>query len=417
MTVGRYKGIASEGIKLLLLILSISGCGSSNEIAPMTKKEILTFHHEILTIDTHVDTPLRLKYEGIDLGQQYDSREIKSKVDYPRMDIGGLDAAFFAVWTPQGVRNDSGHAAIQAKALAIIENVESMVARYPEQGAMAYTSRDAASLAAQGKHAIYLGMENGYPLGNEVESLDLFYKKGIRYVTLCHTSNNEICDSSNDTTEHGGLSTLGIQVVKRMNDLGMMVDVSHASDAAVRDVLTHSSAPVIASHSCARAVCDNPRNINDDLLTGIARQGGVIQMCLYSEYVRPAAPNPERDSARAALTAKWGNPYTLKGPEKAAYRGARNELNRSYPQRLPTVSDAVDHIDHIVKLVGIDHVGIGTDFDGGAGLADCFDVSELPTITEELFKRGYSKADIRKIWSGNLIRVFDAVERLATVQL
>ena len=416
MIVVSQKRFALAGYMLLLFILSISGCSTTKENAPMTKSDILAFHNQILTIDTHVDTPLRLKYEGIDLGQKYNPREIKSKLDYPRMDEGGLDAAFFAVWTPQGVRNDSGHAAIKARALEIIESVENMVAKYPDQGAMAYTSIEAAALAEQGKHAIYLGMENGYPLGRDIENLDLFYEKGIHYVTLCHTSNNDICDSSNDTTEHGGLSSFGIQVVKRMNDLGMMVDISHVSDATVEDILEHSRAPVIASHSCSRAVCDNPRNINDDLLTRIAKQGGVIQMCLYSGYVLPEAPNPDRDSARAALKAKWGNPYQFKGVEKMAYRAERKKLNRKHPQILPTVSDIVDHIDHIVKLVGIDHVGIGTDFDGGAGLADCFDVSELPNITLELFKRGYSKSDIRKIWSGNLLRVFNKVEQLVATQ-
>jgi len=382
----------------------------------MTTSEILDFHQKILTIDTHVDTPLRLKYEGIDLGQKYDPHKIKSKLDYPRMDEGGLDAAFFAVWTPQGVRNDSGHAAIKAKALDIIESVENMVNLYPEQGALAYRSEDASAFASQSKHAIFLGMENGYPLGTDLNNLDEFYQRGIRYVTLCHTSNNEICDSSNDTTEFGGLSPFGYQVVERMNKLGVMVDISHASDSTVADVLDLSKAPVIASHSCAKAICDNPRNINDDLLKRIAGGGGVIQMCLYGGYVKSEIPNPGRDSARTALKAKWGNSYKLSGDDKLSYRSDRNELNRKHPQILPTVSDAVDHIDHIVQLVGIDHVGIGTDFDGGAGLSDCFDVSELPNITKELFKRGYSKEDIKQIWSGNLLRVFSEVEQLAASQ-
>jgi len=384
------------------------------KIEPMSEADILAFHQEMLTIDSHVDTPLRLKYEGIDLGQRYDPHEIKSKLDYPRMNEGGLDAVFFAVWTSQGVRNEKGHAAIKAIALEIIDSVESMVNKYPEQGAMAYRPGDAARLAEQNKHAIFLGMENGYPLGTDLENLDLFYGRGIRYVTLCHTSNNEICDSSNDTTEFGGLSTFGYQVVERMNQLGMMVDISHVSDATVEDVLACSKAPVIASHSCSKAMCDNPRNLNDTLLSQIAAKGGVIQMCLYSEYILPDPPNPDRDSARSALKAKWGDSSKLGHDQKLAYRAERNEMNRKYPQILPSVADAVDHIDHIVQLVGIDHVGIGTDFDGGAGLSDCFDVSQLPNITKELVKRGYGKADIQKIWSGNLLRVFAEVEAIAS---
>lgn len=379
----------------------------------MTDAEILAFHHEILTIDTHVDTPLRLKYEGIDLGKKHDPKKIRTQLDYPRMDEGGLDAAFFAVWTAQGDRDAPGHAAVKSKALGIIKDVEAMVNRYPEQGQLASHSSDAARLAADGKHAIYFGLENGYPLGTDLENLDLFYGLGIRYVTLCHTSNNEICDSSNDTTEHGGLSDFGFEVVERMNDLGMMVDISHISDAALEDVLAHSKAPVIASHSGAKAVSDNARNLNDDLLRGIAAGGGVVQMNLFSGYIWPEPPNPGRDSARAALKAKWGDPYQLNDSAREQYRVEKKEIDRKHPQILATVSHAVDHIDHMVDLMGIDHVGIGTDFDGGAGLADCYDVSELPNITRELFKRGYTKSDITKIWSGNLLRVFREVERLA----
>ncbi len=378
--------------------------------------DILKFHQQLLTLDTHVDTPLRLKYEGIDLGQRYDPHEIKSKLDYPRMDAGGLDAAFFAVWTPQGVRNDSGHAAIKSKALSIIDRVEEMVGKYPDRGEMAYNSEDAARIVGQKKHAIYLGMENGYPLGIDLENLDLFYKRGIRYVTLCHTSNNEICDSSTDTTEFDGLSPFGYQVVERMNQLGMMVDISHVSDATVADVLGCSKAPVIASHSCSKALCNHPRNINDTLLTQIAEKGGVVQMCLYSAYVLPEQPNPDRDSARAALKEKWGDSDLLTREQRPLYRAELSEMNRNFPQILPSVSDAVDHIDHMVNLMGIDHVGIGTDFDGGAALSDCFDVSELPNITRELFKRGYSESDIQKIWSGNLLRVFAEVEAIARAQ-
>ena len=400
-------------VTLMFLSLILVNCQSMGNETLMNDSEILAFHHSILTIDTHVDTPLRLKYEGIDLGQRYNPREIKSKLDFPRMQEGGLDAAFFAVWTPQGIRNDSGHAAIKQKALDIIDLVEEKLAGFPDQAQLALTAADAGALASDHKYAIYLGMENGYPLGTDLDNLDLFYKRGIRYVTLCHTKNNDICDSSTDDAEYDGLSPYGYQVVRRMNELGMLVDVSHASDATVYDVLNHTSAPVIASHSCARALCDHPRNINDALITRIAAGGGVIQMCLYSEYVVSDQPNPDRDSARAALKEKWGDSYELQGEQKLQYRAEKNEMDRKHPQILPSVADLVNHIDHIVALVGIDHVGIGTDFDGGAGLSDCFDVSELPNITRELFKRGYSKADVIKIWSGNLLRVFQDVERLS----
>jgi len=398
----------------LLIVTYLTACSSNKEIPPMTESDILAFHQEILTIDTHVDTPLRLKYEGIDLGKRYDPDTIRTQLDYPRMAEGGLDGAFFAVWSPQGARTDSGHAAIKIKALETIRNVKEMVGKYPDLGGMAYRSEDAGRFAKQGKRAIYLGLENGYPLGMELDNIDTFYELGIRYVTLCHTSNNEICDSSNDSTEFGGLSPFGFKVIERMNRLGMMIDISHISDAAVDDVLDYSIAPVIASHSGSKTVCNNPRNLNDTLLARIAKNGGVVQMNLFSSYIKPTPPNLERDSAKAALKEKWGDPYELNSRDKASYLAEKKEMNLNHPQILASVADAVDHIDHIVNLIGVDHVGIGTDFDGGAGLSDCKDVSELPNITKELFARGYSNSDIRKIWSGNLIRVFTEVEKIAT---
>jgi membrane dipeptidase len=393
--------------------LVLSTCAANIVEQPMDEAEILAFHQRILTLDTHVDTPLRLKYEGIDLSQQHDPYAYNSKLDFPRMDEGGLDAVFFAVWTPQGARTDSGHAAIKQQALDILDLVEAKVGELPQQAEIVTRADDANRLQTLGKHAIYLGLENGYPIGTDIQNLELFYDRGIRYVTLCHMTNNEICDSSNDTPEHGGLSLFGLEVVKRMNQLGMMVDISHTSEATVRQAVALSTAPVIASHSCAKALCDNPRNLSDSLLTLIASKGGVIQMCLLSDYITPDPPQAARDSARAALRDKWKHIDRQVEANREAYRLEWSELNRNFPRELPSVADAVDHIDHMVKLVGVDHVGIGSDFDGGAALSDCFDVSELPNITKELLNRGYSQNDIQKIWSGNLLRVFSTVEQLA----
>ncbi len=401
-----------------ILMLSLWNCTVTKEsevTIDMTESEILAFHQSLLTLDTHVDTPLRLMYDAIDLGTHHDPHEYNSKLDFPRMDEGGLDAVFFAIWTPQGVRNDSGHQAIKQKALGMLDRVESQIAKHSEMAEIATHSSDAQRLQTQGRHAIYLGLENGYPIGTDLENIDLFYNRSIRYVTLCHMTNNEICDSSNDTTEFGGLSPFGLKAIERMNHLGMMVDISHTSDQTVAQAVAASQAPVIASHSCSQAMCDNLRNLNDSLLTLIADKGGVIQMCLLSDYITPDPPQDARDSARAALKSKWGNTKHLSDVQREQYRHERNSVNRNFPRVLPTVSDAVDHIDHMVKVVGIDHVGIGTDFDGGAALADCYDVSELPNVTRELVKRGYSKTDIAKIWSGNLLRVFAEVERVASI--
>ena len=398
----------------MILVSILPSCSQAPETQPMKPFDPVAFHHSILTIDTHADTPLPIKREAIDLGKRYDPYEYKSQVDLPRMKEGGLDAVFFAVWTHQGARTDSGHAAIKDSALAIIDRVNRSIQPYPDLVQLATEPGDAARLAEQGKHAIYLGMENGYPIGNDLKNLDLFYDKGVRYVTLCHSKNNNICDSSTDSSEFGGLSPFGYQVVERMNELGMMVDISHVSDETVEDVLETSKVPVIASHSAAKAICDHDRNLNDDLLTKIAANGGVVQLVILSEYLEVPAPNPARDSARVALKKKWGPLERIPMEERATYRAERRKLNEDYPLELTNVAKAVDHIDHIVKIAGIDHVGIGTDFDGGGRLSDCYDVSELPNITIELFKRGYSEEDVRKIWSGNLLRVFEEVQAFRT---
>jgi membrane dipeptidase len=268
---------------------------------------------------------------------------------------------------------------------------------------------DAYRIEDLGKRAIFIGVENGFPLGLDLNIVEVFYNKGARYITLCHTKNNDICDSSTDTTEHNGLSAYGEEVVLEMNRLGMMVDVSHISDSSFYDVINLSKTPVIASHSCARAICDNPRNLNDDMLKKLAENGGVIQMCILSDYVKAPKPYPERDSAQNTLRVKYRGFDDLTKEEMAMARKEWYAIDTIFPRKLATVSDAVDHIDHMVKVAGIDHVGIGTDFDGGGGLADCQDVSQLGNITLELVNRGYSEDEIQKIWGGNIMRVLQKV--------
>jgi membrane dipeptidase len=261
---------------------------------------------------------------------------------------------------------------------------------------------------------VFIGIENGYPIGQDLSNIARFYAKGARYITLCHTKNNHICDSSTDTTEFNGLSDFGVEVVREMNRLGMMVDVSHISDSSFYDVLALSTVPVIASHSCARAMCDNPRNLNDDMLRKLAGNGGVIQLCILSDYVKTPDPNPARDSVFTAIREKYRNFTDLSEEEEKEARKDWHRADSLYPRVLASVSDAVDHIDHIVEVAGIDHVGIGTDFDGGGGLSDCTDVSQLGNITIELVKRGYTEEAIRKIWGGNIMRVMEQVQAHAS---
>ena len=397
-------------ISLLAAVLVLSGCADSET---QLEKKAARIHAAAYTVDSHTDTPLRLNRQGFDFGVRNDPQESRSKIDLPRMKEGGMDGIWFAVFIGQGERTPEGNQKAMEEALEITQEIYNTVDKYSDDLEVATKADDLARIAKKGKHAIYIGMENGYPIGTDPTLLDTYYEKGIRYVTLVHTRNNDICDSSTDSLEHDGLSPLGEEVVTRMNDLGMLIDVSHASDKSFYDVIQTSRAPIIASHSCARAMCDNPRNLSDEMLLKLKENGGVIQMCILSAYVLTPVPNPERDSARAAVRVKHGNYNKLDEAAREAFIEDWYAVDRNFPREMATVSDAVDHIDHIVDLIGIDYVGIGTDFDGGGGLADCFDVSEMGNITLELVRRGYSTPEIKKIWGGNLTRVFKSVEATA----
>jgi membrane dipeptidase len=388
---------------------------------PTLLKKALSIHRRVLTVDTHCDTPLMFLRKDWDIGTYHQPGQRGSGCqDLPRMKEGGLDASFFAVFVGQGPRTDEGNAKAREQAVAILDAMDAIFAKYPERCGLALTPHDAKALEKKGKTAIFLGMENGYPLGHDITLLDYFYKRGVRYVTLAHTADNDICDSSTDRRDPAdrGLSDWGKKVVGRMNALGMMVDVSHISDRSFFDVLALSKAPVLASHSCARAVADHPRNLSDEMLLALKKNGGVIQLCILDEYVKQSPDSAERRQAFGEFFKKIEDTYggwsQVKDPEaRAKIEQEYHALDERYPRPPVYVKDAVDHIDHIVKLIGIDHVGIGTDFDGGGGLADCSDVTQLKNFTIELVRRGYSEKDIAKIWGGNALRVMQRAIDLA----
>lgn len=401
--------------RYLLSLIAISFLSFANSsLTGDTKLEerAKELHSKMISIDTHTDTPLHFLRSGYDFSGE-NNTAIGSKVDLAKMEKGGLDAAFFAVFIGQRECTPERYAEVNAKAKEIFNAIYKAVEQYPDRAAIATSPDDVYRLKKQGKRAIYIGVENGYPIGEDIGQVKVFYDMGARYITLCHTRNNQICDSSTDPEgpRHNGLSEFGREVVKEMNRLGMMVDVSHISDKAFYDVLEVSTAPVIASHSCARAICDNPRNLTDDMLRALARNGGVVQMCILSEYVKKGEPNPARDSAYRALRKKWNNFRNLNPEQEKQATAEWYELEEKYPAKLATVADVVDHIDHMVKVMGINHVGIGTDFDGGGGVDGCRDASQLYRITMELLRRGYSESDIRKIWGENFLRVFREVEK------
>ena len=411
-------------IPLLFVLLSILvlDCCTPKEKEPqvLPLKETLEMraekiHNEVLTVDTHVDTPYQLLRPDYDISLSHDPRKGGGRVDFPRMKAGGLDAIFFAVFVGQGPCTSEGYQKVKKRALSLFDAIHKTLNKHTDLAELARTPADAYRIEKTGKRAIFIGIENGYAVGKDISLIQKYYQLGARYITLCHTRNNDICDSSTDRKgpEHHGLSEFGKKVVQEMNRVGMIIDVSHISDEAFYDVLEVSKAPVIASHSSVRALCDSSRNLNDSMLKKLADKGGVIQICILSSYIKKPDPNPQRDAAFNALRKKYKNFSTLSADERKQARRDWMELNKKFPQKLATVSDVVDHIDHVVQLVGIDHVGIGTDFDGGGGVNGCFDVSEMRNITLELVKRGYSKEQIRKIWGSNTMRVFREVERIS----
>ena len=414
-----------ESITALMLvsILLFAGCNNKEESTNgLTSEEEITaralaIHERVLTVDTHADTPLRMIEPGFDLAVRHNPLDTGSKVDYPRMKEGGLDAIFFAAFVSQDIRDNEGNKRAKALVTEMIDAVISSTEENSNLVGLALTPKDAYTLEGDGKRAIYLAIENGYPIGDDLSNIELFFNKGVRYITLVHSSNNDIADSATDTAgpEHNGLSAFGEQVVREMNRLGIMVDVSHASDDVFFDAIAISEAPIIATHSNARTVTEHDRNMSDEMLRLMAENGGVVQLTLLSSYLRDDPPNPERSAALQELRSSMKNVSSMTLEERAERRLAFNEINKKFPTPLATVEDVVDHIDHIVSVAGIDHVGIGCDFDGGGGIDGVFDASEVMNITIELVRRGYSEKDIEKIWGKNVMRVFEEVQRIAEV--
>ena len=404
-----------EFIKTLFIVASVFLIFSCGQNSKDNQDEYLKIHQNALTIDTHNDTPLNMMDDDFDIGKSHNSKEDRSCVDFPRMKEGGLDAAFFAVYLGQDKRDDEGHRSAKKRALKIFESIHESVEENSNQAKLALEPSDAKKIEDKGKQGVYIGLENGYPIANNLANIDTFYNLGARYITLCHTSNNDICDSSTDPDgpEHNGLSKFGEKVVNKMNEKGMIVDVSHISDQAFYDVIEQSDAPVIASHSNVRAICENPRNLSDKMLKTLKENNGVIQICFLTDYIKEMPPNPERDSAFNTLREKYNGFKNLTEKERTKARKEWRSISKKYPKKLATVEDMVDHIDYVADKIGIDYVGIGTDFDGGARLKDCMDVSQMPNVTKELFKRGYSEKEIQKIWGGNFLRVFREVKEVA----
>jgi membrane dipeptidase len=378
-------------------------------------------HNRILSVDTHCDTPGAMTRASWDIGERHEPGKPGSGlIDLPRMKEGRLDALFFGVFTGQGELTPQGYAKVKDRAVQMLDAIDAMCRKYPNLIVKATTAAEAYRIKKDGKLVAFVGMENGYPIGEDLSLVETFAQRGVRYLTLCHSADNQICGSSTDRRAPGakGLSDFGRKVVAECNRLGILVDVSHMSDKSFYDCLQASKAPIFASHSCCRALCDNPRNLSDDMIKALAKDGGVLQICFLSGYLKTPQPNPEREAALKELEAKYGPRRQLQQniKDEAQRAKARQEFQvvmQKYPDDRATVKDVVDHIEHVIKLVGIDYVGIGTDFDGGGGVSGCGDVSEMFHVTMELLRRGYSEKDIAKIWGGNIMRVLQRAIEVA----
>lgn len=320
------------------------------------------FHFRHVSLDSHCDTAMFFP-EKIDIGV----RDIRLKVDLPKMVDGKIDAECMVAYLPQKDRDAAALCVATQQADAILKELKRQISLHPDKVGLALSEKDLVDLKQKGKKAVFLGIENGYAIGKDIENLSRFRDQGVVYMALCHNKNNDICDSAGDMPEHHGLSDFGKEVVKEMNRIGMMVDLSHASEKSFYDALEVSALPIIASHSSCRAICDHRRNLTDEQIIALSRKGGVVQICLYSDFLS-ATGNAD-------------------------------------------VKCIVDHINHVVELVGVDYVGIGSDFDGGGGIPGCDAANELINITKELIRLGYSENDLAKIWGGNFLRVMSLVQQ------
>jgi membrane dipeptidase len=329
------------------------------------------------------------------------------------MIAGGLDGGFFAIYTPQGPVTPEGDIAARDAGLLRALAIREMVARSPDRFELALKADDAAAIAARGRRIVFMSIENGYPFESDLTLMSTFYKLGVRLMSPVHFLNNRLGDSSTDPSgkKWHGLSDLGRQFVAEANRLGVVIDASHASDDVLDQVIELSKTPVLLSHSGCKAVFDHPRNVDDRRLRALAASGGVIQVSAYSDYMVPITKSPERDAALAAYQKASRALVNPTLAERKALVAQRRDIDRRFATPRATFEDYMAHLLHALKVAGVDHVGIGIDFDGGGGVTGLDDATDYPRITGRLLKEGYTEADLQKIWSGNVLRVLRAAEK------
>ena len=326
-------------------------------------------HAKIVTLDSHCDSPMILAPQQVDWAEAFSRRNPDLLVDLQKMDEGHLDGTIMVAYLAQGARDEEGLKAATAKANDILSKMENMAARCADRVAIARCPDDLRRLKLEGRHGIMLGIENGYAIGKDIKNVEIFRNRGVVYMTLCHNGDNDICDSAKGNNEHGGVSQFGADVIREMNRVGMMVDLSHGGEKSFYDALDISAQPIVCSHSSAKVLCDHPRNLTDDQMRALAQKGGVAQVTFYHGF--------------------------LKSEGEAS------------------IIDAIAHLNHMVKIMGVEHVGIGTDFDGDGGVKGIASASELINFTRRLLRERYTNEEIQMLWGGNFLRVMQQVQQAA----
>ena len=377
---------------LALAVVSCVPVDNQDVPAVETDEELVErargIHERVLTLDTHDD----INTDNFTAERNYAS-DLPTQLTLPKMEAGGLDVAWLVVYTRQGPLDDEGYAAAYANAIDKFEAIHRLVNEYaPERTELALTSDDARRIVESGKKAIMIGVENAYSIGEDISRIEEFHARGARYISLAHTGPSQLSDAHSGEQDgnwlHDGLSELGRQAIAEMNRLGIMVDISHPSKASIMQTLEISRAPVIASHSAARGLSDVSRNLDDEQLRAVAENGGVVQTVALRRFINAEKAEARQQAAEAAAEGE-----EIEAPDV-------------------DVADFVDHIDYMVNLIGLNHVGISSDFDGGGGVAGWDDASETFNVTLELVRRGYTEEEIEKLWSGNLLRVLDEVQAI-----
>lgn len=424
-------------LKIIFFTLFIVSCTSIQQPSnnPMNYSDKVlekakAIHNRVLVLDTHVD----ISVSNFTADKNY-TKDIGNQVNLPNMEAGGLDVAWFIVYTGQGELTPDGYDKAYENAISKFDAIERLTKEIaPQRIGLAVSSKEARKLHAEGKKIAMIGVENAYPLGTDISRVKEFYDRGARYMSLSHNGHSQFCDSNTGEKDSlwidKGVSNLGKQVIKEMNKWGMMIDVSHPSKQSIKDMISLSKAPIIASHSSARALCNHSRNLDDEQLEWMKSNGGVVQTVAFSSYVS----SEKHNAYSTAISEKIENLAKERGIEMLSwdqirkletidretyvkeYRAMSEEatlmMNDSDPKPVD-VADFVDHIDYLVEKMGLDHVGISSDFDGGGGIYGWNDASETLNVTSELVKRGYTEDEIEKLWSGNLLRVLDEVDAVA----